>query len=308
MRQTIQTAPDLHQDEALSYRDGFATDENPLARTDALPTLDDEPASLDLADEPAPEAPQESTDEESTTAPDDSLGLYLRQMGAIPLLSREEEIRLAKRLEVARQRFRRAALWSWPILGRVIEMFDQVQSGQLAVDPTIDVVNSLGLSREQILARMPTNLRTLRQLQTGAAADFKVLLRTNAPTAKARLYRAHARRLRKAIKLAEELSPRIEVLERSVEQLRRQSAEMSELSRQIDTGGRSAAQREARTKRIKELRDMMLRLLTTPEHHDRLLHVLKHRASLFQRARRELAEGNLRLVVSIAKRYRGRGL
>jgi RNA polymerase primary sigma factor len=306
MRQTIQTAEtDLHADETLSYSEAFGSEAKGLERA---ATLDDEPAALALADEAAPEAPQESTDEDSATAPDDSLGLYLRQMGAIPLLSRDEEIRLAKRLEVARQRFRRAALWSWTVVGRVIDMFEQVQAGQLAVDPTIDVVNSLGLSREQILARMPTNLRTLRQLQTAAAADFKVLLRTNAPAAKARLYRAQARRLRKAITLTEELSPRIEVLERCVEQLRRQSAEMCELSRQIDTGGRSAAVRELRTRRIKELRDLMLRLLSTPEHLDRLLHVLKNRASLYQQARRELAEGNLRLVVSIAKRYRGRGL
>jgi RNA polymerase primary sigma factor len=306
MRQTIQTAEtDLHTDETLSFSDAFGSEGKALDRAG----MDDEPAGLELADEPAPEAAQESADDDSATAPDDSLGLYLRQMGAIPLLSRDEEIRLAKRLEVARQRFRRSALWSWTVIGRVIEMFEQVQAGELAVDPTIDVVNSLGLSREQILARMPVNLRTLRQLQNQAVTDFKALQRSSGgPAARARLNRNQVRRLRKAIKLTEELSPRIEVLERCVEQLRRQSAEMSELSRQIETGGRSAADRELRTKRIKELRDLMLRLLSTPEHLDRLLHVLKNRASLYQQARRELAEGNLRLVVSIAKRYRGRGL
>src|SRR6202011_5144464 len=91
----------------------------------------------------------------SSQSADDALGLYLRQMGAIPLLSRKEELDLAQRLETARRRYPHAALLNWQILVRVLETFQRVQSGELAVDPTIDVVTSLGLSREKILARMP---------------------------------------------------------------------------------------------------------------------------------------------------------
>src|SRR5262245_51169225 len=54
---------------------------------------------------------------------DDALGLYLKQMGSIPLLKRNEELDLAQRLETTRGRFRRAILFYAPVLGRVLDLF-----------------------------------------------------------------------------------------------------------------------------------------------------------------------------------------
>jgi RNA polymerase primary sigma factor len=270
------------------------------------PVDPDEPLDDELADETAQAEPAEGED---SSAADDALGLYLRQMGAIPLLNREQELTLARRLERERQRFRLAALRSWKTLGRVVDTFERVQAGQLAVDPTIDVVTSMKLSREQILARMPHNLETLRHLLVSADIDFTALLRAGTPTARARLRRVLWRRLNKALKLAEEMSPRIELLERWTDELRQDSRRMSDLALEIDTGnGRSAARREYRTKLVKQLRDLMMGTHATPEDLRRLVRVQERRHATYQQARRELAEGNLRLVVSIAKRYRGRGL
>src|ERR1700722_6587527 len=84
--------------------------------------------------------------EEDPPAPDDALGLYLRQMGAIPLLTREQELALAVRLETKRRRYRHAALSSWRTLDAVVETFERVQKGQLALDPSIDVVTTLHLT------------------------------------------------------------------------------------------------------------------------------------------------------------------
>jgi RNA polymerase primary sigma factor len=255
-------------------------------------------------------SPAGDTAEEATTnGPDDALGLYLRQMGAIPLLNREQELALAKRLEWHRIRYRRAALANWRTLRRMVETFELIRAGQLPIDPNIDVVTTLGLSRERILARMPHNLRTLRHLLSEAAADFPALLRSGSSACRAaRLRREMWRRLRKAVALAEELSPRIDLLDRWSEELRQQSVTMNELARLIDKGNRSAAHREQRTKRIKQLRDQMLQVCVTPEDLTRLLRVIDRRRVAYQKVRRELAEGNLRLVVSIAKRYRSRGL
>jgi len=243
-----------------------------------------------------------------SNGPDDALGLYLRQMGAIPLLTRQQELALAMRLEMTRRMFRRAALSSWLILRRVADTFARVRAGQLPIDPTIDVVTSLGLSRDNILARLPVNLPTLQKTLAAAAQDFRAMLRANTQGVRGRLRLRLSRRLRKAIDLVEELSPRTELLEHLTEDLACWLANMKDKVRQMGRCGRSSADRQHLTQLTKELRDLQMDALATREELESLLPVIKRRHEAFKQARRELAEGNLRLVVAIAKRYRGRGL
>jgi RNA polymerase primary sigma factor len=251
----------------------------------------------------------DQVESEDTHAADDALGLYLRQMGAIPLLTRQQELTLAQRLERTRTRYRRAALSNWTIVARVVDTFVKVMEGQLAVDPTIDVVTTLKLSREQILARMPYNVKTLRHLLTEADANFRAQARAASATARQRLRRVQWRRLRKAIVLVEELSPRIELLDHWVDELRGKASEMKSVVCSIGVcSQRSAAARERYAKLTKQLRDMQLEMRAMADDLFAMTRVLERRRYRYQQARRELAEGNLRLVVSIAKRYRSRGL
>jgi RNA polymerase primary sigma factor len=265
----------------------------------------------------AAEAAEEEEDEDEApaereasdiTGPDDALGLYLRQMGAIPLLNRSEELELAQKLERARTRYRRAALTSWLTVQRVIDTLQRVHDGQLPIDPAIDVVTSLGLSREKISARLPHNLRTLHHLLNQSTADFKAMQRTASDAGRFRLRRVLWQRLRKAVALIEQLSPRTELLEHLSEELNDWSRRMDHLDSAIAACGRSAVGRQQQTKLVKQLRDLTLEVRCDSEDLKRLLVVQRSRRHKYQQARRALAAGNLRLVVSIAKRYRGRGL
>jgi len=263
-------------------------------------------------DSPVVESGAEQPDEEASTSShtgaDDALGLYLKQMGSIPLLSREKELALAQRLEISRRRYRRSVSFSWWSVARVVELFRQIHQGEIAIDPQIEVVQSLGLSRDRILARLPLNLRTLQKLVVSAEKDFHIFQRSRTLQGRLRIRKQRWRQLRKAIRLIEELSPRTEVLDSLAEGMAQNLLMLNQLQELANQTGRSAAAREQRTRATKELRDRSQELLMTVEELAPLMRVVRRRQHAFQQARRDLAEGNLRLVVAIAKRYRGRGL
>ncbi len=236
----------------------------------------------------------------------DALELYLRQMGSISMLTREEELELADRLETLRGRYRHAALCNWGIIRHVLSTFDQIRLGQLSLDRTVDVLPSQGVTSARIRKQMPHHLTKLGLLLEDAAQDFRQLLRAGKSSG-SRLRRQWRRRLRHAARLAGELSPRIELVDSWVEELHRQTMRMQELAEQVEAGGRSAAECERRTRCAKELRNLMLQTQATPEELAGMMRVLNRRRTLYQQARSDLASANLRLVVSIAKRYRGRG-
>jgi RNA polymerase primary sigma factor len=250
-------------------------------------------------DDDADEAPAKSDD--YGPGADDALGLYLRQMGAIRLLNKDQEQILARKLDARRTRFRQAALTAAHVIGRARQQFERVAAGQTALDPTIDVYSdeAMALSRQQIIDRMKPHLETVRHLLVKEAREFTD---RPGPTASAEVMRSwqrsRLRRLRKMRKLMSELSPRTELIERWVDDLNDHADEMSRLVRAV----------KDHPSRKVELADAENKVHMTHQELAGLVKVIRRRRKAYQQARSELAEANLRLVVSIAKAYRNRGL
>src|SRR5256714_11096754 len=132
---------------------------------------------------PVDDQPSLIKPEEEKKLNSDPIRLYLSQMSSIPLLTRAEEISLAKKIEVTRKRFRRALLACDFALRATVETLKQVHRGELPFDRTIKVSLTEQLTKEQILARMPHNFATIDKLLESNRCDFSHLIRKSTPHA-----------------------------------------------------------------------------------------------------------------------------
>jgi RNA polymerase primary sigma factor len=240
---------------------------------------------------------------------DDPVRMYLTQMGEIPLLTREQEIALAKKIELTRKQFRRKLLESSLNICTAIDTLDQVDRGLLPFDRTMKISISENLAKETIIDRLPTNLRTLKMLVDREMQDYIELSAASTSQSRRReLRKRMAARRRKCVRLLEELSLRTSKLVPMMNKLASIGRKMQELERHIAeqtmTGG---DERELKT--LKEelvgleglVAENSASLIT------RVQRIEKCNAE-YEDVKRKLSGGNLRLVVSIAKKYRNRGL
>ena len=156
------------------------------ARLLASGDIDDEPE--DAVDEPVDDDDGELTPEdldEISRRIDDPVRMYLTQMGEIPLLTRDQEIALAKKIEVTRKRFRRKVLECDYALRPVVDVLKKVNDGELPFDRTVKVSVTENLEKDKILGRMPHNLKTLEHLMECNNRDFRAFVR-DAATSPAR--------------------------------------------------------------------------------------------------------------------------
>jgi RNA polymerase primary sigma factor len=252
---------------------------------------------------------KEASGEDSSRRIDDPVRMYLTQMGEIPLLSRTEEISLAKKIEVTRKRFRRQLLESDFALKSAIDVLKRVSLGELPFDRTIKVYMTEGLEKTQVLGRMPHNLKTLEVLYEKNLLDFQRTHDSSLTEAERQEAAQNLElRRRKMVTLVEELSLRTQRLQPAQRRLEQISRRMCEIESQLLRIKDLKAAKDERANLQKELEDLQSTTLETPQTLRVRMRSVQARFSAYEQAMRELSGGNLRLVVSIAKKYRNRGL
>ena len=284
--------------------------------------VDEAPADnfddVEVAKGPSAEELQKAAEDEPTALlsaeelpklSDDPIRMYLSQMAEIPLLAREEEISLAKKIEVTRKRFRRTLLSCDYAMRTTVETLTKVHRAELPFDRTIKVSLTEQLTKEQILARMPHNLRTLKRLLAQNQRSFAKLIRkSTCPEERRVARREFLSRRKKSLQLVEELSLRTRRVQPLMRQIEDFAQRMEEVRSRLDRIGNDAVFQEERINLRRELRDLMVMTQESPRGLRQRCETVRRQFCEYEHVKRQLSSGNLRLVVSIAKKYRNRGL
>ncbi len=272
-------------------------------RNRARRQVDDSFVDLDLEE-------QELISEEVGDSVDDPVRMYLMQMGRIPLLTRAEEIDSARKIDETRMVFRHAMLATDFMLQSATEMLQRVYDGKLRLDRTIEVSVTNKAEKKRIMLRLKPNLATLRSLLSANRGDyFYVINRRNELHERRLAWKRLIRRRYRAARLIEELNLRYSRLQPVFEQLVEMNSKMQSLHRQVkeyNAGGwRNPLPRR---QLLGELRMLMAKTYESPATLGRRIIRVQAMQERHDAAKRVLSAGNLRLVVSIAKKYRNRGL
>ena len=235
--------------------------------------------------------------------------IYLTQMGEIPLLSREEEIRLAKKIEITRKRFRTKLLESDFVLSHCLTILDGVSEGEQPFDRTLHFDSTEEHDREEISKRLIENVKTLNRMLERNKQDFRELERPRvAARRRVAILRQMRTRRQRGVRLLEEVSIRTRKVQHLMMRLSEISDRMDALQKEIERAQKSGKDADRLQRAEQELDQLQWQVVEEPASLQHRVEAVDRRFDEYEDAKRRLSAGNLRLVVSIAKKYRNRGM
>ena len=245
----------------------------------------------------------------STVRIDDPVRLYLTQMGEIPLLTREDELRLASRIELTRKRFRTKVLESPIAIAESIKILEDIRNGDLAFDRTLKADSSLEVPRMDVLERLPGIIDQLRKLLFDSSECYDRLKgRGLSAKERGRVLDRQTATQRTCVRIVESMNIQTKKIRPMMAELERLSQKLDQTRAELDSL-RGVSGSEARRAELQ--RELDQTLDQTQEGADSLrlrVRDIRDRFEEYEHTKRKLSGGNLRLVVSIGKKYRNRGL